>query len=326
MTECKYYSFYALAKINDPESLYEAFQQQIAPGHSDKIGIQIYERADDHWRRLTPSGGFDLNIQPLVLSTLADKFDSEKADSWYFEAQIETWFCSYKPLTSKHFVLSITADSSDMLIEEGYLQFLFHFYCHQLQMLQGTYRDALTGLYNRRAFNEKIANLLENADHPKRRAVNFIPSIYVMADIDHFKEINDNLGHLFGDEVLLILAQLMTESFRENDLLFRYGGEEFAMVLMDITPDQAMHSLQRFREKVASHKFPSLTQVTISVGFTEFDKKLSMHQLVDQADNALYHCKATTRNAVHHYQELVKRGLLPIAKRSDLENDEVHYP
>ena len=314
MAECKYYSFYALAKINDPELLYEAFQQQIAPGHADKIEVEVFQHSDKRWSRLTRSGGLEQSIPQQVLDTLNENFGAQDVGSWYYDSAIEGWFCSYKPLTSKHFVLLVKSSDAEKLIEEEYLQFLFHFYCHQLQMLQGTYRDALTGLYNRRAFNEKMLQLLEPADNHQRRALNYSPTVYVMLDIDHFKSINDSMGHLYGDEVLLLLAQQMTDSFRENDLLFRYGGEEFAMVLMDITAQQAQHSLQRFREKIADYDFPNVEQVTVSIGFTDFDKNLSMEELINQADNALYYCKTTTRNAVHSYQELVAKELIPAVR------------
>jgi diguanylate cyclase (GGDEF)-like protein len=314
MAECKYYSFYALAKINDPELLYEAFQQQIAPGHADKIEVEVFEHSENRWNRLTRAGGLDQNISELTLATLKKEFGADKSGSWYYNASIQGWFCSYKPLSSKQFVLLVKSSDPDKLIEEDYLQFLFHFYCHQLQMLQGTYRDALTGLYNRRAFNEKFPALLDRSDNLKRRAINFEPTIFVMLDIDHFKLINDKLGHLLGDEVLLLLAQLMTDSFRENDLLFRYGGEEFAMILMDITPEQAQTSLDRFREKIATHDFPDAEKVTVSIGYTNFEKSLSMDELIGQADNALYYCKDTTRNAVHCYQHLTEQGLIPLVK------------
>jgi len=314
MGECKYYSFYALAKINDPELLYEAFQQQIAPGHADKIEVEVYEHSDKRWKRLTRSGGLDQKIPEQLLTILTEKFGAQDTGSWYYDSDIEGWFCSYKPLTSKHFVLLVKSSDPDKLIEEDYLQFLFHFYCHQLQMLQGTYRDALTGLYNRRAFNEKLLQLLDTSNNYKRRAKNYSPTVYVMVDIDNFKSINDNLGHLFGDEVLLLLAQQMTDSFRDNDLLFRYGGEEFAMVLMDISPEQAHQTLDRFRERIADHKFPNVDQVTVSIGFTRFESSLSMEELIGQADNALYYCKTTTRNAVHYYQDLVEQDLIPVMK------------
>ena len=67
MVECKYYSFYALAKINDPELLYEAFQQQIAPGHADEIEIEVFEYSDRRWHRLTPSGSLDQKIDDDML-------------------------------------------------------------------------------------------------------------------------------------------------------------------------------------------------------------------------------------------------------------------
>ncbi len=314
MVECKYYSFYALAKINDPELLYEAFQQQIAPRHANDIEVEVFEHSDKRWNRLTRSGGLDQNIPDDILAILRQRFGAQDAGSWYYDADIEGWFCSYNPLTSKHFVLLVKCADPNQLIEEDYLQFLFHFYCHQLQMLQGTYRDALTGLYNRRAFNEKIQQLLDNSNNYQRRAKDYSPTVFVMIDIDRFKAINDSKGHLFGDEVLLLLAQLMTESFRDNDLLFRYGGEEFAAVLMDITPQQAQHKLEQFRQQIANHRFPHLDQVTISIGYTLFDRNLSMDELIGQADNALYYCKSTTRNSVHGYQDLVEQGLIPAMK------------
>ncbi|MEM7562951.1 MAG: GGDEF domain-containing protein [Pseudomonadota bacterium] len=314
MAECKYYSFYALAKINDPELLYEAFQQQIAPGHADKIEVEVFEHSDERWSRLTRSGGIDQNIPENTLVTLKSEFSNDQKGNWFYDAGIQGWFCSYKPLSSKQFVLLVKSSDPDKLIEEEYLQFLFHFYCHQLQMLQGTYRDALTGLYNRRAFNEKFPQLLDRSTNPQRRAINFTPTVFVMLDIDHFKAINDKLGHLLGDEVLLILAQLMSESFRENDLLFRYGGEEFSMILMDITEDQAQTSLDRFRDKIATHDFPNLDQVTVSIGYTRFEPSLSMDELIGQADSALYYCKSTNRNSVHFYQALTEKGLIPLSK------------
>ncbi len=319
MVECKYYSFYALARINDPELLYEALQQQIAPGHADEIEIEVFEHGDGRWQRLTPSGGLEPKLDPAIAQTLAQRFAGNDAPGWYYDAANDAWFCQYKPRTSKHFVLLVRCKDPDKLLEEDYLQFLFHFYCHQLQMLQGTYRDALTGLYNRRAFNEKLAQLLERNPDQQRRAINFSPTVFVMLDIDHFKAINDRLGHLFGDEVLLLLAELMTDSFRENDLLFRYGGEEFALVLMDITPEQAQQTLDRFREKIASHDFPTIERVTASIGYTHFDRNLTLDALIGQADSALYYAKSTGRNAVYGYPDLVEQGLIPLARSPRVE-------
>ena len=81
-----------------------------------------------------------------------------------------------------------------------------------------------------------------------------------------------------------------------------------------MSPEQAQQSLERFREKVAAYDFPNADQVTISIGFTRFDKNLQLDELIRQADSALYYCKTTTRNAVHSYQELVEKNLIPAVK------------
>ena len=95
------------------------------------------------------------------------------------------------------------------------------------------------------------------------------------------------------------------------------------MVLMDIDVDQAQLTLDRFREKIANFNFPGVDQVTVSIGYNLFDKYLPMDQLIGQADAALYHCKTTTRNAVHSYHDLVEKGLLPALKRSKVPHVEM---
>ena len=111
-----------------------------------------------------------------------------------------------------------------------------------------------------------------------------------------------------------MVGEILQGRTRAGDVACRHGGEEFALVLMDITPEQAQTSLERFREKIASHPFPNLDQVTVSIGYTLFDKNLSMDELISQADSAMYYCKTTSRNAVHGYQELVEQGLIPVVK------------
>jgi diguanylate cyclase (GGDEF)-like protein len=128
-----------------------------------------------------------------------------------------------------------------------------------------------------------------------------------MLDIDNFKDINDTYGHLYGDEVLTIIAKLMNDSFREYDLLFRYGGEEFSVVLMDIDDEICKQVLNRFRLKVENYDYPKPDKVTISLGYTNFNRELTVGQLIDQADRALYFSKENGRNATHKYQDLVKQ-------------------
>jgi diguanylate cyclase (GGDEF)-like protein len=297
---CKYESFSALIKINDPELLLDAFLKQLAPEHNDELGVEIYERFDHQWHRTIRNGCTSAELDQHKQAVLEQKVSPDETNIWFYEPTLESWVCAYKPLTSKQFALFISISNPDLLIDEEYIQLLFSFYCHQLLSLEGTYRDSLTGLYNRRAFDQRMNVLLNPYNHATREN-QFNPSFFVMLDIDNFKQINDEFGHLYGDEVLTIVARIMTDSFREYDLLFRYGGEEFAAVLMNLDEDRCHKALERFRQNIAMQVFPKLNAVTISIGYTEFDTRLSIDELVDQADKALYLCKHQGRNQINKY-------------------------
>ena len=317
MAKCEYDSFNTLAIINDPDLLSESFQKILSEKEKGQIKTIIYLRESEQWHRLSKDGVDDHDIAENTLAVLENNITSTKNHCLFYDPSLKTWFCSYNPLSTKILALSIQSTATNLSIDEDYIKCLFQFYCHQLQMLQGSYRDALTGLYNRRAFNEKMVQLLEIPGSHSRRSIDYSPTIYAMLDIDHFKRINDKFGHLYGDEVLILFSNLMTESFRENDRLFRYGGEEFALVMMDIDVEQAKQSLERFRIKVARHKFANIDQVTISIGFTLFDRSQSMDDLIRMADTALYYCKNTTRNAVHSYNDLLDKGLISVVEGID---------
>ena len=178
-------------------------------------------------------------------------------------------------------------------------------YTNQHTLLNYQQRDGLTGLFNRAALDKWLAKALAPVDVRGRRALDSANiGCFAIFDIDHFKRINDSLGHLYGDEVLLILAELMRESFRFNDMLFRYGGEEFVAVLTDTDLDTAMSVLERFRARVAAHHFPQVNQVTLTIGVVEIEPLMLPSTLIDQADKALYHGKHNGRNQVNAYEWL----------------------
>jgi len=297
---CKYESFNALIKINDPELLLEVFTHQLAPDHSDELQLEIYERFDEQWQKLIPNGCTTPDFDEHKRELLENKINPDETNIWFYEASLDGWFCAYKPLTNKQLCLFIHISNPDNLIDEEYIQLLFSFYCHQLRSLEGTYRDSLTGLYNRRAFDQRMAALKNNKNR-LRRSNQSNPSVFVMLDIDFFKQINDQFGHLYGDEVLAIIARLMTDSFREYDLLFRYGGEEFALVLMDIDEERCRQALERFRTKVAGTVLPRGNHTTISIGYTDFNHDLEIDELIDQADKALYFSIRNGRNQVNRF-------------------------
>ena len=213
------------------------------------------------------------------------------------------------------------------------LEIMVGFFADHLALIEYAEVDTLTGLLNRKTFDEHLDRVLASAsddsgaagaDHPQRRharpedAYNWLAVI----DVDHFKKVNDSHGHLIGDEVLLLMSQLMQQSFRMDDQLFRFGGEEFVAVLQPTGATEAREVLERFRRRIEAQDLPIVGQVTASIGFTRIDYFDNPIDLVDRADKALYYAKDHGRNRVEGYEELHHAGLVgsgPVRKKSDVE-------
>ncbi|MBL4760422.1 MAG: GGDEF domain-containing protein [Mariprofundaceae bacterium] len=165
--------------------------------------------------------------------------------------------------------------------------------------------DPLTGLENRQALSDRLLRKLKGV----RRSDDRLPSI-CMLDIDFFKRVNDDFGHLYGDEVLLLFAGLMKKNFRENDFLYRYGGEEFIVVLHSSSPQECMNALQRFRSAVEVYNFPQIGHITVSIGFVDINMGDLPSSIIDKADKALYYSKQNGRNQVNSYHDLIQKGLI----------------
>lgn len=206
----------------------------------------------------------------------------------------------------------------DRRLIEGFLQI----YWNYLKLIEDNERDKLTSLLNRKTFDDKLINILqvsrraslarEERELSSERRRNEGESGYWLAilDIDHFKRINDTYGHLYGDEVLVLMANVMRRSFRRHDLLFRYGGEEFVVVLRTATDTEAQVVLERFRQNMERYNFPQVGQVTVSVGFTRILDPEMPAAVVDRADRALYYAKEQGRNQVCCYETLIATGQL----------------
>jgi len=155
-------------------------------------------------------------------------------------------------------------------------------------------KDYLTGLYNRRYFFEHGAGKLEKARHAKA------PAVLAMLDIDHFKSVNDTYGHDVGDEVLRVVSQVLIDCMRPNDLVARLGGEEFCVLLDDITRSEAEEMFENMRAAIEARHFDSLQErrfVTSSFGVI-FANDETLDELVASADELLYEAKEGGRNKV----------------------------
>ncbi|MBN2874250.1 MAG: GGDEF domain-containing protein [Spirochaetales bacterium] len=156
-----------------------------------------------------------------------------------------------------------------------------------------SYRDGLTGLYNRR-YLEQIAHQLFS------RALRYKEPLHVMMlDIDHFKRVNDKLGHPVGDEVLKTIAVTIQAIVRTSDVVSRYGGEEFLVILVQSNSEITQFIANRIRDGVASTQFAEVPwQVTISIGVAGLQDGDTVGSLIDRADQFLYASKHHGRNRV----------------------------
>ena len=191
---------------------------------------------------------------------------------------------------------------------------IFNVYRNYQSLLDYSERDALTGLLNRKTFDE---HLLRFASSVQVSSSAHMPWLAVI-DIDHFKQVNDRFGHLFGDEVLILVANLLRTSFNAQHRIFRFGGEEFVVLMPPMNREEAYASLEKFRMTVGGHDFPQVGNVTVSVGFAGA-KLCSPVEILGQADQALYYAKEHGRNQVCHFEALQQEGLL----RAQVSHDDV---
>lgn len=192
-------------------------------------------------------------------------------------------------------------------------------YAHHQDLLDYSERDSLTGLLNRKTFDTRFARMTaqcvvsrQNAvpGQAERRSGEQVRENWLaVVDIDHFKKINDRFGHLYGDEVLILLANVLKSSFRANERIFRFGGEEFVILLRSATRENAMMVFERLRRAIEQHNFPQVGQVTISLGFASISGDTPV-VVLGHADQALYYAKQHGRNQVQLYDRLIADNLL----------------
>lgn len=217
-------------------------------------------------------------------------------------------------------VIALQAKVHDEQLHET-ISMLLQIHQNFAGLISDNEHDTLTGLLNRKTFDSKLNKVIEQKRKSAKRKDDQANTFHFLAlfDIDHFKKVNDEYGHLIGDDVLKDLSGQMKATFREKDMLFRYGGEEFLGVFECNNHKDIVHLLERFRKKVASHEFKEVGQVTISIGYTEIFGYDDEQAIVDRADQALYYAKGNGRNCLYHYETLISQGLLtPIEGESTL--------
>ncbi len=156
---------------------------------------------------------------------------------------------------------------------------------NQDELAQLANTDPLTKILNRHELHHQLNHALANCRRYDR------PACLIMIDLDHFKDVNDTHGHLVGDQVLIEVCDIIKHRIRESDLLFRYGGEEFALLLPNETLDQAQAVAENLRDKIASQTLTEQITITASFGVAEAHPEDTDQSLLKRADAALYQAK-----------------------------------
>ena len=164
----------------------------------------------------------------------------------------------------------------------------------KLQKLAVT--DGLTKLYNSRSFYSQLETEVDRFNRYKH------PLALLLLDLDHFKDYNDTYGHLEGDKILVHFSQIIKSCLRANDTAYRYGGEEFTVILPETGGDEAGTVAQRIRAALEAERFTPVNgkkvKITISIGVTEYQPKEELSTFIQRADRAMYRSKQKGRNMV----------------------------
>lgn len=199
-----------------------------------------------------------------------------------------------------------TWDDGNLRLVQGMLKVYRNF----VSVLRDSAKDTLTGLFNRRKLETKLNDLLAASMHGRRYKDHNYSDFVAVLDLDNFKHVNDTYGHLIGDEILLSFANILRQTLRDDDLLFRYGGEEFVVLLQELTEEQAASVLERVRRNIEKYPFPQAGRVTVSIGHTPLKPGATPNSVIEEADRALYHAKNHGRNQVCSFPQLIASGEL----------------
>ncbi|MCL1037287.1 GGDEF domain-containing protein [Shewanella submarina] len=196
---------------------------------------------------------------------------------------------------------------------------------HQISLLTGFARvyenflnvmldmetDSLTGLLNKKAYYSQVLAVLEDDDSAVCEESGD-PKFFwlVIFDVDKFKKINDTFGHLYGDEILLLVANTMIKVFDDEDLLFRFGGDEFVVLLSPRTKEKAREVLKQFQQEIACIRNDKLWPVRCSIGGVNASGAENPTDLLVQADRALYYVKENGRGKIAFYCDLLDDGVM----------------
>ncbi|GAB4267902.1 GGDEF domain-containing protein [Thermincola ferriacetica] len=294
-------------KINMEKDLLDVIKSsinEILAGLYDSVRIIEVKTHDQYV--LTPSG--KIEKQDIFCHEFWDRDDpckncvarrSQKAKGIQEKVEVyhnKVYLVVGLPIADGEYIIEIVKDITELVTAREEIMFQCEVLRAQLeQVAQTAYVDALTGIWNRRYIEERFPGVLHKADSLGKKVAVF------MVDIDHFKVVNDTYGHTNGDEVLRRVARILQRGIRGQDAAVRYGGEEFCVILYDVSEEVAVQIAERIREQISREEIiieGRKVRVTVSIGVAFGEPGLSVEKLLATADRRLYRGKELGRNRV----------------------------
>ncbi len=245
-----------------------------------------------------------LHMMAPIIGSLVDIAGKTAVSNDELEKHIKTLAQTSDPKQTIKVATDILSETRNFVSEAREFQSNLHQSTQEIRYLRDELEtakkeatiDALTGLSNRRSFDQAILEARDACDEDNEQFC------LLIIDIDHFKKVNDNHGHLIGDKVLIGVARLMMKNMRGGDFLARFGGEEFAVILRDTPITGAFSVAENLRKAIKRLQLKHLKtgelveDVTVSIGVGNYRQDEPLEEFIARCDKALYRAKSTGRN------------------------------
>lgn len=297
-------------KINDDETLFKYLQEYFSQFEQTNLGLYSFSK------EFQKIAGNNEVKQELLELKLKEYIHIENSVGQIFQTLIDGLDVVIIPIYHddqfKTFaVLEIEPSKCEEIVNDYLINFIlgiFHYRRNKekaLSLKELSNTDEVTGLYNQRKLFSDLNEII-SIDNPQHTfSLLFI-------DIDHFKNVNDKFGHICGGHILVQIGSLIRSMLRDSDLVYRYGGDEFVVLLPKIVRNRVHDIAIRILEKIKKHQFKvsneETYQLTVSIGICEYPKDAtSAKEIINFADQMMYQSKSSGRGKVFHLKEVLPR-------------------
>ncbi|NVK25652.1 MAG: GGDEF domain-containing protein [Gammaproteobacteria bacterium] len=292
-------------------SLMQSINDMLSPKYQSIVTVTKFNEISKQFTLRNGSGVFldeNFEVEKNFLECLATMETQNLEQYSNYSENGHTLYFLINNFRNETDYFFITTETRLSKVQEYLLSGMFKIFKNYNELLNDSQTDQLTGLLNRKTFDTSINRYWGKVDEhfkPEKRVQGeSVANWLVIIDIDHFKAINDSYGHLFGDEILILVSNLLKTQFRSNDLIFRFGGEEFVILMRDVAEHECKIKLEDVKQAIANYAFPKLDKLTVSMGACMLSQELFYMTVLDCADKALYQSKSNGRNQITFFDHL----------------------